>query len=322
MVVTWRGKGHVGACLDAVAAQTRRHRLLVVDNASDDGTADLLAAHPSRPEVLRLPVNTGYAGALAAVTVGTEFTAWLNDDAEPAPDWLAHLEDALDRHRSAAAASSRMVAPDGSVISLGVGLTADGHGVDLTDESAPVFGFCGGAALLRTAEVERAGGIPARFFCYYEDTDTAWRLRLTNHSIVSVPAARVTHRHGASTEPGSRRFHLWNERNRLTMLLRCAPATVAAREVARFTAITALLPLRRLTRRPQRPEGHLQDTQRPEGALQGVPWNFRVRLRVRVLGELVVALPRTLRERKAVTDLAEVPRSTVWQEARSPNPSG
>jgi GT2 family glycosyltransferase len=229
VVVTWRGKGHVSACLDAVAAQTRPHRLLVVDNASDDGTAEVLATHPSGPEVLRLPVNAGYAGALAAVEVDTEFTAWLNDDAEPAPDWLERLEDALDQDERAAAAGSRMVGLDGGVISLGVGLTADGHGVDLTDDAAPVFGFCGGAALLRTAALRRAGGVPARFFCYYEDTDTAWRLRLANHTIVSVPDARVVHRHGASTRPGSREFHLWNERNRLAMLLRCAPATVAVR---------------------------------------------------------------------------------------------
>ncbi|WP_184808236.1 glycosyltransferase family 2 protein [Actinophytocola algeriensis] len=315
VVVTWRGKGHVSACLDAVAAQTRPHRLLVVDNASDDGTEEILAAHPARPEVLRLPTNTGYAGALAAVdrhaAVGTEFTAWLNDDAEPAPDWLAALEDALDQDEQAAAAGSRMAGLDGAVLSIGVGLTADGHGVDLVDEAAgprPVFGFCGGAVLLRTEALRHAGGVPARFFCYYEDTDTAWRLRLANHTIVSVPTARVTHRHGASTQPGSRLFHLWNERNRLAMLIRCAPGGVAVREVARFAAITALLPLRRLARRPER---------RP-----GTPWNFRVRLRLRVLGELAGSLPQLLRERKAVTDLAEIPRSAVWRVARSLNSPG
>jgi len=245
VVVTWRGKGHVGACLDAVATQTRPHRLVVIDNASDDGTAEILARHPSAPSVRRLPVNAGYAGALAEVAVDTEFTAWLNDDAEPAPDWLARLEEALDQHEEAAAAASRMVGLDGSVISVGVGLTADGHGVDLTSAAAPPFGFCGGAALLRTAALREAGGVPARFFCYYEDTDTAWRLRLTGRTVVSVPDAVVTHRHGASTRPGSRQFHLWNERNRLAMLIRCAPAATAAREVTRFAAITALLPLRR-----------------------------------------------------------------------------
>jgi GT2 family glycosyltransferase len=299
VVVTWRGKGHVSACLDAVAAQTRPHRLLVVDNASDDGTAEVLARHPSSPAVLRLPANVGYAGALAAVTVDTEFTAWLNDDAEPAPDWLAQLEDALDHREDAAAAGSRMVAPDGSVISAGVGLTADGYGVDLTDSSSDVFGFCGGAALLRTSVLRRIGGVPARFFCYYEDTDTAWRLRLAGHTIVYVPEARVTHRHGASTRPGSRQFHLWNERNRLAMLVRCAPPGVAVKEMARFAAITALLPLRR--------------------ARGSRPWNFRVGLRVQVLWELAVTIGALLRERRTVTRLANVPRSTVWRLGRSTN---
>jgi GT2 family glycosyltransferase len=322
VVVTWRGKGHVGACLDALAAQTRPHRLLVVDNASDDGTAEVLARHPSVPPVLRLPVNVGYAGALAAAEVDTEFTAWLNDDAEPAPDWLARLEDALDQHQEAAAAGSRMVGLDGAVLSVGVGLTADGHGVDLVDAGpSEVFGFCGGAALIRTSVLHAVGGVPARFFCYYEDTDTAWRLRLAGHTIVSVPAAEVTHRHGASSQPGSRQFHLWNERNRLAMLIRCAPAAVAAREVARFAAITALLPLRRILR-PMKP-GQRNCRWSPVAWNRGpeakAPWNFRTGLRLQVLRELVVTVGSLLRERRTVTRLANVPRSVVWRRSRSMN---
>jgi hypothetical protein len=85
------------------------------------------------------------------------------------------------------------------------------------------------------------------------------------------------------------------------MLVRCAPAGVASREVARFAAITALLPARRLA---------------------DPPWNHRVGLRLRVLGELIASLPQLLRERKAVTDLARVPRSAVWRSARSLNPPG
>jgi GT2 family glycosyltransferase len=366
VVVTWRGKAHVGACLDAVAAQTRPYRLLVIDNASDDGTAEVLERHPSVPTVLRLPANAGYAGALAVADVDTEFTAWLNDDAEPAPDWLARLEDALDERADAAAAGSRMVGVDGAVISLGVGLTADGYGVDVVTGDEPEFGFCGGAVLLRTSALRRAGGVPARFFCYYEDTDTAWRLRLSGHTIVSVPDAVVTHRHGASSRPGSRQFHLWNERNRLAMLVRCAPAAVAAREVARFAAITAALPLRRALARA-RPTTTAVGTHRtstapaaappnsaappaepvdnpargrrnrrwspvawnrgPEArtehtAEHQVPWNFRTSLRLRVLWELAAATGTLLRERRTVTRLANVPRSTVWRRARSANSAG
>lgn len=289
VVVTWRGAGQITACLDALAAQERPHRTLVVDNASDDGTAGLLARHPSKPQVLRLPANVGYAGAMAAALsrVDTRFMAWLNDDAAPSSTWLAALEDAIG---PAAAASSRLDHPDGSPQSLGVRLTADGYGADTTEGSG--FGFCGGAALLRTDVLRAVGGVPADFFCYYEDTDTAWRLRLAGHDIVAVPKARVTHRHGVSTRPGSPQFHHWNERNRLLTLLRCAPAAVAVRELARFAAITVVLPLRR---------------QVPDAA------NFRLSLRCRVLTEVVARLPATLRARREITRHATVGRGQIWR---------
>ncbi|GAA4620092.1 glycosyltransferase family 2 protein [Saccharopolyspora hordei] len=290
VVVTWRGRDHIEACLDAVAAQDRPHRTLVVDNASDDGTAALLAAHPSAPEVLRLPRNLGYAGGIAAALshVRTPYVAWLNDDAAPGPGWLAALESALDADGSAAAATSVLRTADGRTQSAGVRLTADGHGADAPDASGEVFGFCGGAALVRTAALRSAGGVPAHFFCYYEDTDTSWRLRLAGHRIVSVPEAVAAHLHGATTQPGSPLFHRWNERNRLFMLLRCAPATVAVRELVRFTAITCALPLRRNV---------------PAAA------NFRVALRLRVLADVVGRLPATVRERRRIR-----PAGRVWRE--------
>ncbi|AXB49057.1 glycosyl transferase [Amycolatopsis albispora] len=292
-MVTWRGAPHLVACLDALAAQDRPHRTLVVDNASDDGTAGLLAAHPSKPEVLRLPRNTGYAGGIEAALpqVSTPFVAWLNDDAAPSPGWLAALEDALDEAPDAAAVSSTLTLPDGTTQSTGVRLTADGHGADHTEPAAEVFGFCGGAVLLRTAALRASGGVPSSFFCYYEDTDTAWRLRLAGWRVLGS-AATVRHLHGASTRPGSARFHRWNERNRLLTLLRCAPAAVALRELARFTAITALLPVKRDV---------------PDAA------NFRMGLRLRVLGEVVLRLPGTIGARRRIGTRATIGRGAVWR---------
>ncbi|MGP4021126.1 glycosyltransferase family 2 protein [Saccharopolyspora sp. 5N708] len=294
IVVTWRGRDHIEACLDALAAQDRPHRILVVDNASDDGTADLLAAHPANPEVLRLSRNLGYAGGIAAALdrIRTPYLGWLNDDAAPAPDWLAALEAALDADRGAAAASSVLRTPDGRVQSVGVRLTSDGHGADSLDAGGGVFGFCGGAALLRTAQLRSIGGVPAHFFCYYEDTDTSWRLRLAGHDIVPAPGARAAHLHGATTVPGSARFHRWNERNRLLMLLRCAPAAVAVRELARFAAITFTLPLRRAV---------------PDAA------NFRVPLRLRVLAEVAAGLPAALRARHRIGRTAATSRRELWR---------
>lgn len=285
VVVTWRGAALVGPCLDALARQTRPHRALVVDNASDDGTAAVLAAHPSRPGVLRLARNAGYAGALAAADPGvtTPFTAWLNDDAEPAPGWLAALEDALDADPGAAAASAALHDAAGVLRSTGTALTAIGYGRD-TVSTVP-FGVCGGAALLRTAAVRAVGGVPAEFFCYYEDVDVSWRLRLAGHRVVAVAGAVARHAGGATSAHGSRGFHRWNERNRLLVLLRCAPARVAAREVARFAVLTALLPWR--ADRPPTPQ-------------------FRAGLRLRVLAGVA---------RRAVPALAERRRSRAADRA-------
>jgi GT2 family glycosyltransferase len=298
VVVTWRGADHITACLDGLAAQDRPHRTLVVDNASDDGTATLLARHPSRPEVLRLPRNTGYAGGVAAALahVETPLVAWLNDDAVPRPGWLSALEDTLLADPALGAVGSLMRYAGGEVQSLGVCLTADGHGADLTEPRRP-FGFCGGAVLLRTDALRAVGGVPADFFCYYEDTDTAWRLRLAGYDVAVAADAVVVHRHGASTRPGSARFHWWNERNRLLTLLRCAPPVVAARELARFAALTAVLPLRRARRSEEVPKAA----------------NFRVPLRCRVLADVALRLPSTLRQRAEVRRRSVLGRGDVWR---------
>lgn len=291
VVVTWRGRGLIGPCLDALATQTLALRVLVVDNASTDGTAQELAAHPLRPRVLRMPRNAGYAGALAAALpqVNTLFTAWLNDDAQPEPGWLAALEKALDNDDTAAAAASVLYDSDGTVTSTGVALTPTGYGRDTTGPRP--FGFCGGAALLLTDALRTAGGVPGSLFCYYEDTDTSWRLRLAGYRVLAVPSARVRHVGGASAQHGTPAFHRWNERNRLLVLLRCAPGRVASRELARFTGLTLVLPFRR--NRPATP-------------------NFALRLRLLVLAGVTTRLPATLIARHQITRHTTVTRSALW----------
>ncbi len=289
VVVTWRGRGLIGRCLDALAAQTRPHRVLVVDNASTDGTAEEIAAHG--PRVLRMRRNIGYAGALATALpqVSTPFMAWLNDDAQPERGWLAALEQALDTDGTAAAAASVLHAANGTVTSTGVALTHIGYGQDTTG-TLP-FGFCGGATLLRTDALRSVGGVADSLFCYYEDTDTSWRLRLAGYRVLAVPGARVRHLGGASARHGTPAFHRWNERNRLLVLLRCAPARVAARELARFAGLTLVLPWRR--NHPRTP-------------------NFAPRLRLQVLAEVAARLPATLIARHQIGRRATVTRAAVW----------
>ena len=297
VVVTHRAAGFIEACLRGLAVQTVSHRLLVIDNASADGTADVLNEFvgPDDPlrSVVRLDANRGFAGGVAAAMpmIDTPFLGLLNDDAVPDPDWLeALLAVALLDPLAAAWTSLVVLMDDPAVVNnLGTGINESWYGVDLEagtpvsevgDEVRDVLGFCGGAALLRTDALRAVGGIPAEFFMYYEDLDTSLRLRTAGWEIRAVPTARVVHRHAATSDRRSRNFHMWNERNRLLTLMRRAPMTVAPRQLARFLATTMSLTRSRMIGRPV-----------PKVA------NFDPGLRIRVVAGVLRRTPRAYRHR-------------------------
>ena len=96
VIVNWNGAHLLPDCLDALAAQDLPHGRMavwVVDNASRDGSRELLARDYPWVKVLANPRNDGFAGGnnVALRQVETPFVALLNNDARPAPDWLARL---------------------------------------------------------------------------------------------------------------------------------------------------------------------------------------------------------------------------------------
>jgi len=306
VVVTWQGAHLLPECLASLAAQTLPHEVIVVDNASSDGTAQLLADDFPQASVITFARNTGFAGGVAAALdhVRTPYLALLNNDAAADPYWLERSVAVLRADAAVAAVTAKLLLwGSGRINNAGVVLTRDGYGADRGlderdgppyDRAAEVFGFSGGAAVLRTDAVQGAGGVPALFFLYYEDTDLAWRLRLAGWHVCYLPDAVVRHRHAATSNRDSPMFAYYNERNRLLMLLRSAPAGFAVRQMVRFCVTSASLAARRAMRQ-----------QVPD-----VPV-FRLRLRLRVLAAVVRWLPWALRERRAIGRRAIVPRQVV-----------
>lgn len=280
--------------------------MVVVDNASTDGTASLLASDFPHTSVITLACNTGFAGGVAAAldSIHTPYVALLNNDAAADPCWLERSVAVLRAEAGVAAVTAKLLLWEGGRINnAGVVLTGAGYGADRGlgqpdgppyDAAVEVFGFSGGAAVLRTDAVRAAGGVPARFFLYYEDTDLSWRLRLGGWRIRYQPDAVVRHRHAATSNRDSPMFAYYNERNRLLMLLRCAPASFALRQVLRFCVTSASLAMRRAIRQ-----------QLPDVSV------FRMRLRLRVLAGVVRSLPWVLQERRAIGRRATVPRRVV-----------
>lgn len=310
VVVTWEQRDLVLGCLQSLARQTVPHRVLVVDNASTDGTAELVAEHFPNARILRQTSNLGFAGGVNAAmdVVDTRFVALLNNDAQADPRWLEASLAAL-RPPSVAAVTSKMLLAErgafaepgsrgGATLSVatinnaGVVLLRSGYGADrglgaLDDDrfASPVevFGFSGGAVVMRTLAAKAVGGLNADYFMYYEDTDLSWRLRLAGWRIVYAPGAVVHHLHAASSDRQSEMFAFHNERNRLLMLLRDAPLGFAASRIARFAVTTGSLNGKRLIGRAV-PDDHV----------------FRSDLRLRVLAAVLSRLTVTLRQRRRV----------------------
>jgi GT2 family glycosyltransferase len=217
VVVNWNAGEWLRRCLESLAAQERRpDRVIVVDNASTDGSTDAAVRLFPRVEVLRLPTNAGFAAAnnrALEACRDCDLMALLNPDAFAAPAWLARLEAAAVRNPGHAAFASRMLMADDPRILDGAGdayhvsgLTwRAGHGTEAPSSDAPreVFSPCAAAALYRRDALDDAGGFDERYFCYVEDVDLGFRLRLRGHRCLYVPEAVVHHVGSGTTGRGS-----------------------------------------------------------------------------------------------------------------------
>src|SRR2546430_6048747 len=118
VIVNWNSGGHLDRALSALSRQTvRPARMIVVDNASSDGSADGLEGRHPGVEVIHAGANLGFAagnnlGVRAAD--GCEWVALLNPDAFPEPDWLEQLLDAAHAHPEYSFFGSRLVMADDS----------------------------------------------------------------------------------------------------------------------------------------------------------------------------------------------------------------
>ena len=124
----------------------------------------------------------------------------------------------------------------------------DGYGADRAylepfgpelDRECDVFAFTGGAVLFRPRFLDEVDLLDKRFFLYYEDTDLAWRGLAKGWRYRFVPRSVVRHRHSAIVGEGSPTAVYFNERNRLMMLVKNAPAAMAARQTVAFATSIA-----------------------------------------------------------------------------------
>ena len=215
VIVAYQSQDHIGNCLAALSGQSfRDFEVVVYDNASPDGglNEDAFAAY-DLPEarLIRSAVNLGFAGGnnRAAEVCKGRWLVTLNPDAFPAEDWLERLVTAANAHPDFRLFGSKQVDAANPNILDGAGDCYHAMGIawrGLFDQSAhlappsgEVFAPCAAAAMYDRAMFLDVGGFDERFFCYHEDVDLAFRLRLRGERCLQVQEAVVRHVGSAST---------------------------------------------------------------------------------------------------------------------------
>ncbi len=214
IIPNYNGIKYIEDAIDALRNQSMPCDILVVDNNSEDGSADLVAEkYPDIP-LVRLSDNFGFCRAVneGIRRVTTKYLILLNNDTKAEPDFVKGLYECMERHPKAFSAASRMLQmnrPD-RIDSAGDLYCALGWAFSLGKDRSTkhylkekrVFSACGGAAIYKKAVFEEIGYFDELHFSYLEDVDVGYRARIMGYENYYTPDAIVYHAGSAST--GSR----------------------------------------------------------------------------------------------------------------------
>lgn len=243
VIVNWNRRDLLRACLRSLANQDveRPFDVIVVDNGSTDGSADMALAEFSRERAYRLQLirNRDNCGFCAANNQGfavsdSEFVALLNNDAEADPGWLRELLAVFENRPDVGMAASKILAyedprridkaghliyPDGQNRGRGSGEIDRGQ----YDRLEEVLWPDGCAAMYRRELLDQVGGFDEDFFAYADDAELGLRARIAGWKCLYTPAATVRHHRGSTMGVQSPKRLELIERNRVLLAAKLFP---------------------------------------------------------------------------------------------------
>ncbi|MFX3632152.1 MAG: glycosyltransferase family 2 protein [Candidatus Pristimantibacillus sp.] len=213
-IVTYNSVSDIEACLDAVQLQSFPvKQIVVVDNASTDGTVELIRGL-SQDKLLLIPnkINNGFAGGQnqAISHANSDYVLVLNPDVTLEPNYLSEIISFMEQHKEVGSATGKLIFGSDLTImdSAGLGMRRTRQAYDLAAgepitswvESMQVFGVSGAAGVYRS-EMVRDIAIDGQFFdedffAYKEDVDVAWRAKKLGWQSYYVSTAEAVHNRG------------------------------------------------------------------------------------------------------------------------------
>lgn len=207
IVVNFNGLSFLQSCINALAAQEfQDFEVIIADNASSDGSIGVLETRDlEQCRILKNAENLGFArGNNEAIQFARgEWLVLLNPDTVAKADWLAKVDEGIRRNPSATMFACTQYRLNSNDILDGVGDAylifgfpwrgGFGHGVRKLPQEGECFSPCGASAVLHADTFRAHGGFDERFFCYCEDVDLGFRMRLAGEHCVYLPNAAVYH---------------------------------------------------------------------------------------------------------------------------------
>lgn len=211
--INWNAGQLIEKCILSLISQTTLYyKIIIFDNASTDSSIKETSIKFPFINIIKSNSNQGFAigNNLSLKQCNTEYVALLNPDAFPEPDWLEHLLEAARQYPDVAAFGSCQINdtyPD-KLDGIGDEYHLSGlvwrKGYNCSAIKTPkipteIFSPCAAAALYRRSALKEIGLFDEDYFCYVEDVDLGFRLRLAGYKAMYVPDAIVRHVGSATT---------------------------------------------------------------------------------------------------------------------------
>ncbi len=237
VIPSFNGMEHLEECLaslDRLDYPADRVEVLVVDNASTDGSTRFVRKRFPSTRVLELMENRGFAAACnrGAHDAHGSVVVFLNNDMRVDPAWLRELVTPLVASADVAATSSRILSWDGKAIDfVGGAVNFYGHGFqplhgrpvgeDDSTTIKPLLFACGGSMAARRDIFLSSGGFDEDYFAFFEDIDLGWRLWVLGYRVLYAPAAVAYHKgHATGSKLPAHQLRVLYERNALATLIK------------------------------------------------------------------------------------------------------
>lgn len=235
VIVSFNTKELLKKCLESIKGSGLKasdYEVIVVDNASQDGSVEMVKEEFPEVKLIVNQENLGFAKAnnQALKQVYGEYCLLLNSDTQVKPGALEKLVEFAEKHPEAGVIGARLLNPDGSIqpsvyhlptiwraiLEYWLGMEGEYEKYAVTGTNpVSVEAVTFACALIPKITIEKIGLLDERYFMYFEDLDYCWRVRQAWLKVYYLSTAEVNHYHGASGKGSSATYRYLLESSKI-----------------------------------------------------------------------------------------------------------